>query len=280
MPTVYAHWRFGVDCIQKMPSNLQKIVNDNIDIFNLGVHGPDIFFYDLANKDVLEYGYKLHKEPAKFFFEKSKQIYKQSENRDASLAYILGFLTHFVLDSTCHGYVDRKKEFSNITHNKVEAQWDRHVIIQDNRIFNLVDRSESLKPTIENAKIIAQFYPFDEKIVLRATKNQKRIVKTLNCMYETKEKILKTVLKDFGMYNYADLFIGFREEEICEDSNLRLDKLRAKALTLFPKLMNNLMSYLKGKEKLNKYFDHNFEAWDNYKDIPILEYEEELKYKV
>ena len=280
MPTVYAHWSFGTDCIQKMPANLQKMVNNHRDIFDLGVHGPDIFFYDLTHKDVCEYGSDLHHLPAKKFFENCKQVYKQSKEKDEVLTYILGFLTHFVLDSTCHSYVDRKKEFTGITHNKVEAQWDRHLIVQDKRIFNLVDRAESLKPNTENARILSYFYPYDEKTILRTTNNQRRIIKVLNCMYETKEKILKTVLHDLGLHDYADLFIGFREEETCEDSNLRLDKLRTKALALYLKLMNNLLAYLKGKEKLNKYFDHTFEAWENYKDIPILNYEDELKYKV
>lgn len=280
MPTAYTHWRFGADCIQKMPEQLQTKVNKYRDIYDIGVHGPDIFFYDLAHKDVADYGYKMHKKPAKDFFEKCKIIYKDSKNKDATLVYILGFLSHFALDSMCHGYVERKKEFSNITHNLVESQYDRHVILLDKRKANLVDRAESLKPNKENAKVISSFYPFNEKVIYRATSSQRKVITMLNCTYEIKEKFLKSLLHSLGHHNFADLFVGFKEEEICEDSNLRLDKLRNKALALYPKLLKNLLAYLNNKEKLSKYFNHNFEAWDDYKDIPVLNYEEELKYKV
>ena len=280
MPATYAHWRFGCDCIEKMPTELQDIIKQHRDIYDLGVHGPDILFYDLAHKDILNIGYKMHKEPARNFFEKSKDIYKESEDKDATLAYLLGFLSHFVLDSSCHGYVERKKEFTGITHSLVESQWDRHLIVSDKRVANLVDRAESLKPNKQNAKVISQFFPCNEKEILRSTKAQRMIITLLNCMYETKQKILREVLFALGLNDYADLFIGFKEEETCEDSNLRLDKLKAKAIKLYPKLLNNYLAYLKGKEKLIKYFDHTFDQWNDYKDIPILSYEDELNYKV
>ena len=47
MPTTYAHYRFGAECISVMPEQLQKIVNEHRALFDIGVHGPDIFFYDL-----------------------------------------------------------------------------------------------------------------------------------------------------------------------------------------------------------------------------------------
>ena len=45
MPTTYAHYRFGDKCINTLPNNLKEIINNNREIFNYGVHGPDIFFY-------------------------------------------------------------------------------------------------------------------------------------------------------------------------------------------------------------------------------------------
>ena len=52
MPTTYTHWRFGQECIDVLPDELKKIVNDHRDLYDIGVHGPDIFFYDQLHKDV------------------------------------------------------------------------------------------------------------------------------------------------------------------------------------------------------------------------------------
>lgn len=280
MPTTYAHWRFGADCIEKMPDNLKEIIIKHRDCFDLGVHGPDIFFYDLTHSEVSAYGSNMHTKPGREFFEKCKEVLESHEEKDAMMAYMLGFLSHFTLDSTCHGYVDRKKEFTGISHNLVESQWDRHVMELDGKKPNLVDRAESLKPNEFNAKVISYFHPLDQETILRTTKAQHTIIKLLNCKNIGKEKFFKTILHKIGMNDFADLFIGFEEIDACKDSNLRLDKLRQKALLLYPKLLKNLMEYIEGKKKLDKYFEHDFEPWPDYKDIKVLSYEEELKYKV
>lgn len=280
MPTTYAHWRFGAKCIEKMPKNLQTIIHENRDIYNLGVHGPDILFYDLFNSKVTKYGDQMHNIPAGEFFAKCKKVFNTHEEKAQMLAYIMGFLTHFTLDSTCHGYVDRKKEVAGISHNLIEAQWDRHVMELDNRIPYLVDRAESLRPNKKNTQVISYFYPYDKKTILKTCKAQHTVIHALNCISIKKENFLKKVLNSIKKYDYVDLFIGFEEKEECRDSNLRLDKLCNKALKQYPKLMKNLLNYLNDKEELIDYFDHDFAPWPDYKKIEVLSYKQELKYKV
>lgn len=280
MPATYAHWRFGVDCINTLPDDLKKAVQDNRDLFDLGVHGPDIFFYDLLHKDVTKYGYSMHKIPANVFFSKCKEVFNNHEEKDEMLAYMLGFLSHFTLDSSCHGYVERKKEVSNISHNKIESQWERHTIELDNRTTYLVDRAESLRPNKNNANIISYFFDFDQKVILRATRWQHFIIYILNCVSIRKENFLKIILTSLKMNDYADLLIGFKEDELCKDSNLRLDKLKSNAIKLYPKLVKNLIAFIYEDKKLSPYFEHGFDQWEDYKDIPVLDYNQELTYKV
>ena len=280
MPTTYAHWVFGRKCIEKMPDNLQDIIHANRDIYNQGVHGPDLLFYDLADSKVSNYGYQMHHIPARDFFAKCKVAYKEHAEKDQMLAYILAFLTHFALDSQIHSYVERKIEESDISHNHIEAQWDRHKMELDNRVPNLVDRSEALKPTKKNSKIIAYFFPFNQKTIYKSMKMHKFIVKLANAVSPKKQAAFQKGLRFIKQNNNADLFIGFEEDPICKDSNLRMDKLEAKALKLFPKLLNNLLNYFDDKEELDKYFEHDFEVWPDYKKIPVLPYEDELTFKV
>ena len=280
MPATYAHWNFGNRCIAAMPENLQKIIHENREIYDIGVHGPDIFFYDLAHSDVPRYGTSLHDIPASVFFAECKKQINEGNEKIEMLAYVLGYLSHFVLDSALHSYVERKKEVSKITHNLIESQWERHLMILDNREPNLVDRTESLKPDKKKAEIIARFYNAKPKDVLRTTRHQKTIVKALNCISPIKEKVLKKILNTIKLNDYVDLFVGFSEDERCKDSNLRLDKLADKAIIIYKKQLVNLLDYLNDKGKLNDYFDNDLAARPDYKDIEILPYESELAYKV
>lgn len=280
MPTTYAHWAFGRDCIELMPENLQQIIHDHRDIYNLGVHGPDILFYDLLHPEIPSYGSKMHSIPVEEFFKNCKEVFNNHEEKADMLAYMMGFLTHFILDSTVHGYVERKRQDAGISHNRVEAQWDKHVIEQDRRVANLVDRAESLKPNKQIAKVISYFFPYNDKVIYRNLKLQRLVVYELNSISPKKQNFLQNLLLKMNQENFADLFMGFEEEEVCRDSNIRLDKLRKKALDLFPKLMKNLLNFLNNKQELDKYFNHDFEPWPDYQKIVVLPYKKELTYKV
>ena len=79
MPTTYAHWRFGCDCIETLPDNLKEIVHSNRELFDIGVHGPDVFFYDLRHSDVVAYGYETHFKDGRDFFERAVKVYKEND---------------------------------------------------------------------------------------------------------------------------------------------------------------------------------------------------------
>ena len=280
MPTTYAHWRFGCDCIEVLPDDLKKAINDNRELFDMGVHGPDIFFYDLAHPKLMIYGSTMHHLEARDFFDRCIKVYNSyDEDKEAMLSYIFGFLSHFALDAQCHGYINTKTEKSaNLSHNKVEAEYDGHLMRLDSRNVNDTDRSESLRPNSFTAGVMARFFPFSKKEMLRTTKAHHLIIHTLNARGDLKRKSFSRVLRGVKLPDYADLFVYPTEHPDCRDSNLRIDKLRANALPIFKELADNLYKALKGEAELCAYFDKNFdpEASD---DIPVLSYEEELGYK-
>ncbi|MBO4920253.1 MAG: zinc dependent phospholipase C family protein [Erysipelotrichaceae bacterium] len=280
MPTTYTHWHFGQECIEILPDELKKTVNDHRDLYDIGVHGPDIFFYDLLHKDISSYASAAHEIAAKEFFDNARDAYAQHSEKEEMIAYLLGFLSHFVLDSSTHGYVERKAEVSDISHNAIEAEYDGHMMRLDGRAVHLVDRVESLKPNLHNATIISYFFPFDARTIYRTLKGQKILLGSLNCVSDLKRKILGWLFLKLGQKDYHDLLVPKEETEGCRDSNLRLDKLRKIALKRYPVLLENLLDHLNNEEELDKYFDHGFGPWKSYRRIPVLCYEDELHYKV
>ena len=45
MPSNYAHYSFGKQVYQKQPAFIKKIIHDHLDLYLIGLHGPDILFY-------------------------------------------------------------------------------------------------------------------------------------------------------------------------------------------------------------------------------------------
>lgn len=278
MPTTYAHWRFGKDCIDTLPSHLQDAINNHRELFDFGVHGPDIFFYDLAHKQLPKYGSAMHHKPSREFFERCIQVYKDNENdKEAMLSYILGFLSHFALDSQCHGYINRKNAVTKeLSHNKIEAEYDAHLIRKDGHSISRFDRAQSLKARKKDAAVIARFFPFSANEIYRTCRMHHLIIHALNCRSDFKRGFATRLLEQLKMYDYRDLIVSKEENSLCKDSNLRLDKLKENALKIYPELVRQLMDAIENDAPLGSYFDRDFDPEDE--SIKVLPYEEELNY--
>ena len=49
MPTTYAHDLFGQKVYRQMPEEVKQIIRENGELYRIGLHGPDIFFYYFSN---------------------------------------------------------------------------------------------------------------------------------------------------------------------------------------------------------------------------------------
>ena len=279
MPTTYAHYSFGDKCIKTMPTEYKAIVEKYRDLFDIGVHGPDFFFYDLKEPDVTAYGYDMHYNPARPFFERCRIVYKTHKEKEAILAYALGFLTHFALDSSCHSYVYAKQEASNLSHSKVESEFDRYLLEKDGKKTNKINRGKLIKPSRDSSKIISYFFPHDEETIYRSIKNTSMFVSILSPRTKLVKNILIKITRKLGKDDYADMIMDDKEYEPCKDSNLRLEKLMNNALEMYPKLLDSFIGYLKEEKELIDYFDKTFDKDEDYYKIPVLSYEDELNYK-
>ena len=118
MPAGYTHYCFGKDVYKHLDDqNIKDLLLRNENCFLIGLHGPDIFFYERWNKIAR----KMHQEKANTFFEKAQDII-QSE---AQLAYILGFICHYLLDSQMHPYIKKMIKNTNMDHFEIESDYDR-----------------------------------------------------------------------------------------------------------------------------------------------------------
>ena len=106
MPSNYAHYRFGVEMLQLMPGDIRRTVNRFRRLYDMGLHGPDVFFYynPLHQTKTGEMGRRIHKQSGADLFMRICRSLRM-EPSEGGEAYLYGLLTHYCLDSLCHPYV-------------------------------------------------------------------------------------------------------------------------------------------------------------------------------
>ena len=45
MPSTYAHRRFGADVLALLPDGLRATLEQHRELYDIGLHGPDLMFY-------------------------------------------------------------------------------------------------------------------------------------------------------------------------------------------------------------------------------------------
>lgn len=158
MPTTYTHDLFGKLVYRKLPGEMKELIKENGDLYRIGLHGPDIFFYQLLKGRVNQFGVQMHNERAKAFFEQGMAQIREKENRPL-LAYLLGFGCHYLLDSTCHPYVNQMVKEKIINHTLLEKEWDRQLLIANGYHALMAHPADCLVPEKEYAAVIQQVFP-------------------------------------------------------------------------------------------------------------------------
>ena len=56
MPAGYTHYVFGEQVLDQLDENIKKRIMPYIDLYHIGIHGPDIlFYYDVYKKNPEEW---------------------------------------------------------------------------------------------------------------------------------------------------------------------------------------------------------------------------------
>ena len=161
LPTTYAHYRFGRDVLAKLPPETQALISRHQDLFDFGVHGPDLLFYykPLIRNHVNRTGYRDHERTGRDFFTEAAGNANAARDREAALSYLYGVLCHFALDRCCHPYV-AEKELQGVSHSTIESSFDRYLLIRDGLDPVTHKVTAHLHPSRKSAGVIALFYPF------------------------------------------------------------------------------------------------------------------------
>lgn len=161
MPGSYAHYRFGAQLLPRLSPEVRRVVKRHRALYDLGVHGPDIFFYHNIGKstDVVKLGYRYHRMPGSTVFTRAAKRLRL-EPSEPGLAYLYGLLTHYCLDSCCHPFIHAHTDEGPIGHVQLETELDRRLLEQDGKTPpETQDCSRHMALTEEQCAVVAAFYP-------------------------------------------------------------------------------------------------------------------------
>lgn len=262
MPSTYAHRRFGANVLEHLPDELRAQLEQNRELYDIGLHGPDLLFYYHAAKSnpVGALGNAMHEEPGRVFFDRARRVVHCEADRDAALAYALGFVCHFALDSTCHPYVEQFTRESGVTHCEIETEFDNMLLRRDGLDPLKFFTASHIHPSEQNAKAIAPFYEgISEQVALDSLKGMISVHRLLQASNPVKRWMVLTGMKVVGKYDMLHgLVADPQPNPKCVESGKRLEELYAQALPLAETLILEFVAKLDTDQPLSKAFDHTF----------------------
>ena len=269
MPAFYAHYRFGCEALEiaaleSAPSAIQTLCRENRALFDIGLHGPDLFFFyrPILPNRVNRIGHEAHHKSGREFLARGKKVIAAAKNKPAARAYLYGLLCHFALDSLCHPYVAEAMAEYDVTHAAVDTAIDRALLTRDGIDPLTFDPCGHFETTRRNAAVIAPFYP--PAVTDIVEKSLKSMVFYGRVLY-SRNRALRAVI-DKGLYvtlhhdAIADMMMSEKRDAALAESDARMYALYEEALALVQRLFLEADGYLESGKPTGLDFDKTFEG--------------------
>jgi len=259
MPSQYAHYRFGAQQIGRLPPEVRKTIQRFRQLYDVGLHGPDLFFYhNIFVKDpVVRLGSKFHQQTGEEFFTRvCKRL--RLEPSEAGRAYLYGVLAHFCLDSLCHPFIIRQTADGAIGHTELEKEFDRFLLSMDGHIPpHTFDYSAHMKLTAGECATVAEFYsPATAAAVQLSVRNMAAIIRFLSAPKGFRRSALNASIKLTGSA-FSQHVMPRAPVRSCAHLDEPLLALYDQAAAQYPDLLQQLLAHL----------DHGAALGDGYQQI-------------
>ncbi len=140
MPNLIAHYFFAEDVLATLPEEIKELINRNRKAYDLGSVGPDFLFTLREIGDVsARYCNRMHYSHVLDVFQRSATHLNRTQN-ETHLAYMIGLMTHYVIDHRLHPLVnylaeegltkDYAAEYQLYIHSLVESTLDEWILIK------------------------------------------------------------------------------------------------------------------------------------------------------
>lgn len=260
MPSTYAHYRFGSMLLPTMPGDVKRTIQRFRRLFDMGLHGPDIFYYysPIIKSGTSFLGIKFHEQTGREFFQRVCRAVRL-ERSEAAAAYLYGVLCHYCLDSCCHPFVREQAALGEATHAQIETEFDRFLLEKDGKVPPCSqDLSRHMRLTPGEYETVAKFYPpASARNVESAVKGMAFFAKLLAAPEGAKRTVLAKGI-DLVASSYRGMLMTVGPDPQCAHLDTELMALYEKAAQLFPEMLNQLLSHMTYSAPFGEEFNNIF----------------------
>ena len=246
MPATYAHYRFGTMLLPNMPGDIRRTIQRFRRLFEVGLHGPDIFYYQLPGfkKNASFLGIKFHEQTGREFFQRVCRAIRL-ERSEAGQAYLYGVLCHYCLDSVMNPYVKDQAAQEGLTALMLETEFDRFLLEQDGKVPACSqDLSAHLKLTPGEWETVAKFYPpATDRTVKDSLNNMMFVLRLLATPEGARRTALSKGVKLLGK-DFAGAMMPPEANPKCAHLNEGLLAQYEEAQAQFPEMLNQLQAHM------------------------------------
>ncbi len=262
MPSTFAHYHFGNLVLTGLEPSLQEKVTYRKSLFYIGLHGPDILFHfrPVIPNRICSKGHDMHRESAYPFFRRCRRLVARSVDPAGARAYVLGFICHFALDSTCHGYINRQVEDSGVSHAEIETEFDKYLMRQQGLDPMEYDSVTHLYSDRHVGEVIAPFFHIKPEYAAEAVKSMRGNLTMFRKVRGVARGALLWLFRAIGKYDaFAGMFVTSQDNPKCEESSLVLDGKLKEAIPVARMLIEAYLEYEEKGTPLPKRFDQDYE---------------------
>lgn len=260
MPGNYAHFRFGSELLPTLPPEVRRTVGRFRQLYDMGLHGPDILRYHdpLIHDATVKLCAKYHQQSGVVFFERVCRTVRLNHSEGA-LAYLYGVLAHYVLDSMSHPFIHRTVESGKATHNQIETEFDRYLLVMDGKSpAHLYDQTSHMQLTPGECQTVALFYPnVRAAAVGRCVSRMKKCTQLMTVPRGAKRELMSNTLRLISS-GAADMILPLHPDPACKDLDEKLLRLYDMAIDRYLLLLEEIQDHLRRKTPLSTDFSMSF----------------------
>ena len=161
------------------------------------------------------------------------------------MAYLLGFGCHYILDSTCHPYVNQVAAEGKVSHTLFEKEFDRMLMYETGKDPLRFYPSHGIRASFLSAWTIHQVLPAIRTWNIYLSL---KMMKIFTCILVCddggrKRRLSEHVLSPAGKKRSAfitEFFMSPEPEIDCKEELLKLDSLMEEALAKAPDMLEEL----------------------------------------
>ena len=268
MPSGYAHYRFGSQLLPTFPDKIRKTVQRFRSLFDMGLHGPDLFFYrsPLLKGRGGFLGIRYHEQTGCAFFARVCRMVRM-EKSEAGLAYLYGVLCHYCLDSVMHPFILEKAAEGPATHIQIETEFDRFLLETDGKVPPWAQNiSGQMELPAGEYETVARFYPPASPGNIRSgVRAMAFFHRRMAVPAGTRRKLLEKAMQLTGK-ELRGMLMTTEPNPLCRDLNEALMAEYRRAEEQLPKMLTQLQNHLAYSAPLEGEFEAPFGATSGKKE--------------